>query len=710
MIKKYILVFILCLPLLVRAESGSETPTDLARLLALDLAALGNVQVYTASRSLTDIDKAPSVVTLITRDQIERHGYQNLRDVLQRVPGFHISSQLWGDAVYNRGYPGDIEGYLLLIDGHSQNLRYIFGMQNLHSWPLLSEVERIEITRGPGATLWGTEALQGIIHIFTRNGADLDDGSSAMGTTRAKVSYEFTDQRRLANLLWGKDFDKDRDLMVSLSYIDADPDWLEIYQPGATEPVVEGWPSAHRDFNPSYNMQMKGRWDDFTLTGRLASLDAVDANNTRTDGSQEGNWDWRQAYLDLKYQAELSDKWDVEVTAYYERNSLFRSARFSDPAATWAVIERDYESFDYGLEAIPRYHFGNASQLLLGVSYRYVEPTNVDSRRVDPQGNVGFFPMTIDTPESTIALFSEVTYGEIENWTLIAGVRWDKETRRFDESKLLPRFSAIYTINPQWSVKYAHNTGYVRASAFYDKGPGFVYGNGNLAAGPAKGATQKSNDLQFSYRNDNTSASATLFYSTVKDRMVGANFLLIDGVKHTTYGNVEGDVVSKGIELEFTRKLDDHWDIYGNYTYAKAKLDKLFQTIGTELGPTTFDYTGDRFVTLDRELTGVPHNIWHFGVDWQVKPGLTANLHYRGFSDTWVKWSNAPEYKKLGIEYFIDANIRWENVAGVKNLTMSTYVNNLFDNDHIDPNGAWTGNTYTTSAGRKIALDLIYRF
>ena len=391
----------------------------------LSLERLGQIQIYTASRSITDIDKAPGVVTVITREQLERHGYQNLRDVLQRVPGFHISSQLWGDFIYNRGYPGDIEGYLLLIDGHSQNLRYLFGMHNLHAWPLLSEVERIEITRGPGATLWGTEALQGIIHIITRNGSDLDDSNSAIGTMRPKVSYEFTDRRRLANLLWGKDFGKDRDMMVSLSYINADPDWLAIYQPGATEPVVEGWPSAHRDFNPSYNMQMKGRWDDFTLTGRLASLDAVDANNTRTDGSREANWDWRQAYLDLKYQAELSSKWDMEVTGYYEMNSLLRIIRIQDPTANWARVEQDYKSFDYGLEAIPIYHFGDASKLLLGASFRYVEPTNVNVHTIDHQGNDYFFPMTTDTPESTIALFSEVTYGEIKNLNLVAGIRWD---------------------------------------------------------------------------------------------------------------------------------------------------------------------------------------------------------------------------------------------------------------------------------------------
>lgn len=50
---------------------------------SLTLEQLGQIQVYTASRSLTNIDKAPTVVTVITREEIERHGYQNLRDALQ---------------------------------------------------------------------------------------------------------------------------------------------------------------------------------------------------------------------------------------------------------------------------------------------------------------------------------------------------------------------------------------------------------------------------------------------------------------------------------------------------------------------------------------------------------------------------------------------------------------------------------------------------
>jgi len=77
---------------MVRAESGSETPSDLASLLELDLVDLGRVQVLTASRKQTSLIDAPAVVTVITSEDIARRGYHSVYEVMQHIPGTYFNT------------------------------------------------------------------------------------------------------------------------------------------------------------------------------------------------------------------------------------------------------------------------------------------------------------------------------------------------------------------------------------------------------------------------------------------------------------------------------------------------------------------------------------------------------------------------------------------------------------------------------------------
>ena len=136
----------LILPLLANAADETETVVDLATLLEMDLEALGGVQVYTASRELTSIEEAPSVVTVITADEILRRGYRTMHDVLARVPGFFpgVVGQSQ-EVISNRGnILGGNRHYLYLIDGHSQNT-ITKGSSFAHIFPALDKVKRIEI-------------------------------------------------------------------------------------------------------------------------------------------------------------------------------------------------------------------------------------------------------------------------------------------------------------------------------------------------------------------------------------------------------------------------------------------------------------------------------------------------------------------------------------------------------------------------------------
>ncbi|MFH7319582.1 TonB-dependent receptor domain-containing protein [Desulfurivibrio sp. D14AmB] len=136
--------------------------------------------VVTASRTAETVDEALAAVTVITREEIERGQYQSLADALAAVPGVQFN---------RRGGLGKTTGInlrgtatthtLVLIDGLRVGSATM-GEAALQHIPL-SQIERIEVVRGPRSTLYGSDAVGGVIHIFTRKAGDEQQGSVAVG-------------------------------------------------------------------------------------------------------------------------------------------------------------------------------------------------------------------------------------------------------------------------------------------------------------------------------------------------------------------------------------------------------------------------------------------------------------------------------------------------------------------------------------------------
>ena len=153
------------------ALPAAAAVTDLAELSLEDLM---KVEVTSASKYAQNADKAPSAVTVVTREDIRRFGWRNLSDVLAAQRGFH--------AYYDRSYhylgvrgfapPGDFNNRIqFLVDGMRLNDNIYDSVMAGESFPLdLDLIERIEIIRGPGATIYGGNALFGVINLVTRQG------------------------------------------------------------------------------------------------------------------------------------------------------------------------------------------------------------------------------------------------------------------------------------------------------------------------------------------------------------------------------------------------------------------------------------------------------------------------------------------------------------------------------------------------------------
>jgi iron complex outermembrane receptor protein len=141
-------------------------------LTAFDLKDLAQVKVYSASRHSEEARQAPSSVTVITAEEIRHYGWRTLADILNSQRGFYSSNDRNYSYVGVRGFlrPGDYDSrLLLLLNGHRMNDNLYdsayFGAEFLLDVDL---IDRIEIVRGPGSSLFGTNAVFGVINVITR--------------------------------------------------------------------------------------------------------------------------------------------------------------------------------------------------------------------------------------------------------------------------------------------------------------------------------------------------------------------------------------------------------------------------------------------------------------------------------------------------------------------------------------------------------------
>jgi iron complex outermembrane receptor protein len=180
----------------IQAHADPQPDQDLMSMQIEDLA---RVQVYSASRHLEDARKAPSSVSIITAEEIRKYGWRTLGDALRTLRGFYTSYDRQYTYLGVRGFmrPGDYNSrVLLLVNGHRLN-ENVYGSAPIGAeFPLdLDLVDHIEVVRGPGSSLFGTNAVFAVINVITREpamekGAEVsgDTGSSLNRTGRATVT------------------------------------------------------------------------------------------------------------------------------------------------------------------------------------------------------------------------------------------------------------------------------------------------------------------------------------------------------------------------------------------------------------------------------------------------------------------------------------------------------------------------------------------
>ena len=146
--------------------------------------AQGEVVVTSATRTPQTIEEAPSIISVITREDILSLGYRSLTEVLRHTVGFDINDNgHWPDTgvrgINDRTTYGD--KIQMLIDGHNMSWRQFNRNYHNPSWVGMEDIARIEVIRGPGSAIWGANALNGVINIVTRDLSALDGAEVTFG-------------------------------------------------------------------------------------------------------------------------------------------------------------------------------------------------------------------------------------------------------------------------------------------------------------------------------------------------------------------------------------------------------------------------------------------------------------------------------------------------------------------------------------------------
>ena len=218
---KGIYLIILVCRILLPASTGAAENAEVAAtaqrdLTTLSLDELSNLEVVSVSKKPERRFQAPAAVYVITQEDIRRSGVTSIAEALRLAPGVdvaRINSNQWSIGI--RGFGNRLSrSVLVLIDGRAVYNPLFRGTYWELQNSVLGDIDRIEVVRGPGGTLWGANAVNGVINIITKSSTETQGGRVSAGAGSEErgfgsVRYGGKSGDRFAYRVYGKYFDRD---------------------------------------------------------------------------------------------------------------------------------------------------------------------------------------------------------------------------------------------------------------------------------------------------------------------------------------------------------------------------------------------------------------------------------------------------------------------------------------------------------------------
>lgn len=175
----------------VSADGTTAAAVPGGDLSGLSLEQLVNVQVTSVSKREEKLSRASAAITVVSQDDIQRSGARTIAEALRLAPGLSVArvdSHTW--AISARGFNDSFANKLLvLMDGRSVYTPLFSGVYWDVQDTMLEDIDRIEVIRGPGATLWGANAVNGVINIITKSAKETTGGLAVVGGGNEELGF-----------------------------------------------------------------------------------------------------------------------------------------------------------------------------------------------------------------------------------------------------------------------------------------------------------------------------------------------------------------------------------------------------------------------------------------------------------------------------------------------------------------------------------------
>ena len=326
-------------------QSEPQEP-DLTQLSLEDLTKVHIETVYGASKFGQKVTEAPSSVTIVTADEIQKYGYRTLADILKSVPGFYITYDGENTFIGVRGIsrPSDYNTLVLvLIDGHRVNENVYDGTYVNGEFPIdIDLIDRVEVIRGPGSSLYGADAFFGVINIFTKRGRDFQ-GTEVSLSGGGQQTYQ-------GRVTYGQQFKNGLEVLLSESLYQSKGN-RDLFYPEFNSPATNFGIARDADGSQFHKTLASASYRDFTFH---AAYDWWEKHiSTGVYGTVFGDTRNKandtRAYTDLEYQHTFKEKWVVDARAYYDWY-WYNGFYIYDYAGTGVqpfTINYDYASSDW---------------------------------------------------------------------------------------------------------------------------------------------------------------------------------------------------------------------------------------------------------------------------------------------------------------------------------------------------------------------------
>ncbi|HET9227228.1 MAG TPA: TonB-dependent receptor [Thermoanaerobaculia bacterium] len=336
------------LALLAGAAAGQEQIAQVRDLKKLSIEELMEIDVTSVSRRSERLNEAAAAIIVVTREEIRRSGVTSLPEALRLVNSLHVARQnqrTW--AISARGFnQATANKMLVLIDGRTVYTPLFSGVFWEVQDTLLEDVERIEVIRGPGATLWGANAVNGIINIITRTAADTQGGLLTAGAG--------SEERGFGGVRYGGKLGESGHYRAYGKYFNRDP---LVFADGsdARDPMWMGQGGFRADWKTSER-------DDFTFqgdayTGRIGEPLRDDTNVD--GGNLLGRWS-----------RTLSEESNLELQVYWDRTHRHTPGSFEEHLDT---LDLDFQH---------RLPLAERHDLVWGFGYRWHHDRVENSRQI----------------------------------------------------------------------------------------------------------------------------------------------------------------------------------------------------------------------------------------------------------------------------------------------------------------------------------------